>query len=201
MIKKFCGIVFFIVMFVPVISFAETKNPPRLNPATCWDADGHQISCPDRGQYDNGKICVTCTQPRFVDNGDLTITDNLTNLIWMKDAYAPGPAPCAPATDKTWLSAVDFAVCLNEKQFLGYRDWRLPTRSELEILADTKRKNPYERLNAQGFKNVKDGYYWSSTNYEYGIGRAWIVSFRGDSLYGANKTDGYYVWLVRNLRQ
>jgi hypothetical protein len=200
MIKKICVIIFIVVIFIPGFTFAEQKNPPRLDPATCWDADGHQISCPDRGQYDNGRICVTCTKPRFVDNGDQTITDNLTGLIWSKDAYAPGPGPCAPSTDKAWLSAVDYVHCLNEKKYLGFSDWRLPTMKELEIVADTKRKNPFERLNVQGFKNVKDGYYWSATNYEYGRGQAWVVSMSGGSVYGGIKTDGYYVWLVRNVR-
>ena len=50
----------------------------------------------DDGYYEKG---VQWPNPRFTDNLDGTITDNLTGLIWMKNANCSGP--------RTWDSALD----------------------------------------------------------------------------------------------
>jgi len=70
-------------------------------------------------------------QERFVDNGDETITDHESGLMWKK-------------TDtmidlKKWVNyqdAVDYARELKENKFAGYGDWRLPTRDEMNTLYD-----------------------------------------------------------------
>jgi len=70
-------------------------------------------------------------QERFVDNGDETITDHESGLMWKK-------------TDtmidlKKWVNyqdAVDYARELKENKFAGYGDWRLPTRDEINTLYD-----------------------------------------------------------------
>lgn len=76
--------------------------------------------------------------PRFSDHGDGTVTDNLTGLMWTKDANSPGPTQCAPYTglNQTWQDALDRAKCLNDNNYLGYNDWRLPNRKEIFSLID-----------------------------------------------------------------
>ncbi len=66
-------------------------------------ATGQTISyaAGDDGALAKGTVWPT---PRFVDNGDQTMTDNVTNLVWTKDGNAPGPNTCGPATTKTWYS-------------------------------------------------------------------------------------------------
>jgi len=80
---------------------------------------------------------------RFQDNEDGTVSDKKTNLIWKKtDSYQEL---------KKWLNwdmAQDFLKKLNEDQFAGHNDWRLPTRIELESL--------YEED-----KNIPWNYYWT----------------------------------------
>ncbi|MBF0345688.1 MAG: DUF1566 domain-containing protein [Nitrospirae bacterium] len=51
---------------------------------------------------------------RFTDNGDGTITDNLTGLEWMKDATS---------TAMTWQEAIDYCKELNKKEIR--HDWEL----------------------------------------------------------------------------
>ena len=58
--------------------------------------------------------------PNFVDNGDGTVSDTLTNLMWKKDdSYAEFKYGI------TWLEAHDYCEMLNDKKFASYDDWRL----------------------------------------------------------------------------
>ena len=63
--------------------------------------------------------------PSFVDNGDGTISDTRSNLMWKKDdsfkEFGYGI---------NWFEAQDYCEMLNEKQFAGFDDWRLPSGEE-----------------------------------------------------------------------
>ncbi|MFQ5444146.1 MAG: DUF1566 domain-containing protein [Nitrospinales bacterium] len=66
---------------------------------------------------------------RFVDNGDGTVTDHQTGLMWSK-------------TDtmndfKKWVNyqeSADYARTLRENKMAGYDDWRLPDKDEMSTL-------------------------------------------------------------------
>ena len=70
-------------------------------------------------------------QERVVDNGDETVSDRKTGLMWKK-------------TDsmmdlKKWVNyqeSVDYVRELRQKKFAGYDDWRLPTKDEMQTLYD-----------------------------------------------------------------
>lgn len=70
-------------------------------------------------------------QQRFVDNGDETVSDRKTGLMWKKTDTM---------TDlKKWVNyqdSVDYVRELKEKRFAGYDDWRLPTKDEMYSLYD-----------------------------------------------------------------
>jgi hypothetical protein len=68
----------------------------------------------------------------LVDNGDETVTDTETGLMWQK-ATAPGIY--------TWQQALAYAEGL-ELPSGGYSDWRLPNRNELQTLVDYTRYGP-----------------------------------------------------------
>ena len=63
----------------------------------------------------------------FIDNGDGTITDQATGLMWMQ---ADNGAPLR------WQQALDYAETAN---FAGYSDWRLPDAKELQSIVDYSR--------------------------------------------------------------
>jgi len=67
--------------------------------------------------------------PNFVDNGDGTISDTHSNLMWKKDdsykEYGYGI---------TWFEAHDYCEMMNGKKFAGYDDWRLPGIEESKSL-------------------------------------------------------------------
>lgn len=60
-------------------------------------------------------------QPSYTDNGDGTVTDNVTGLMWQQD----------PGEKMTWEEAVEN---LESFELGGYDDWRLPTVKELYSL-------------------------------------------------------------------
>ena len=74
---------------------------------------------------------VLSDKKRFCDNGDGTITDIETQLMWKQtDAYQD--------TSKwtNWFMAEDYIKSLNIKKFAGYVNWRMPTLEEAEELFD-----------------------------------------------------------------
>ncbi|HZX48626.1 MAG TPA: DUF1566 domain-containing protein [Nitrospirota bacterium] len=102
--------------------------------------------------------------PRFTVSGDC-VTDNLTGLMWTKDANLPG-------TYKTWQQVIGYA---NGLSLCGYTDWRLPNRKELHSLTDYYRSYP-ALPSGHPFLNVQSYYYWSSTSSASFEDSAWFVS-------------------------
>ncbi len=73
---------------------------------------------------------------RFIDNGDVTITDTRTGFMWMKeDSYQ------YKGHWLSWFQATDYIEELNQEGFAGYLDWRLPTIKELTTLYEAEKFN------------------------------------------------------------
>jgi hypothetical protein len=68
----------------------------------------------------------------FVDNGDGTITDKATGLMWQKSGSSRA---------KGWKRAQTYVKRLNRAQFAGYSDWRWPTIEELASLMEREKVN------------------------------------------------------------
>jgi hypothetical protein len=66
----------------------------------------------------------------FVDNGDGTISDLATGLMWSQDDSSAG---------MNWEAALAWVQEMNEANFLGYDDWRLPNAKELQSIVDYTR--------------------------------------------------------------
>jgi hypothetical protein len=100
------------------------------------------------------------SSPRFVDNGDNTVTDNETFLMWRKSTPSPVVSPAV-----TWNEAL--AKC-EELNLGGYRDWRLPTVEEWATIIDANNQFP-ALVEPNPFENViVNAPYWSSTEYVFG---------------------------------
>ncbi len=172
---------------------------PKTGQTTCYDSLGNVIACLGTGQDGDIQAGVAWPDPRFADNGDGTVTDNLTGLIWTKDTNAPGPAVCSPANRKTWQGALDYVTCLNANGYLGYTDWHLPNINELKSLLNAGQIDSGVWLETQGFNNAPSGAYWSSTTYAGWPSFAWFVKLSDGLMDSASKSgNGYYVWAVRS---
>jgi hypothetical protein len=139
--------------------------------------------------------------PRFADNQDGTVMDNLTGLVWLQDAGCFPPAPwLAALADVNQLTSG--ACGLNDGSRTG--QWRLPNLNELESVVDVSATAPALNANSP-FINVSSAIYWSSTSYsggEAGSPNAWAIRFRdgrymNDSTSNVKATANNEVWAVK----
>ena len=153
----------------------------------------------DDGDLEKG---VAWPNPRFTDNGDGTVTDNLTGLIWLKNANCFGTRSWNNAlSDSNGLSSGSCG--LTDGSNSG--DWRLPNKRELisithdgyygPSLPDTAGTGNWSQ--GDPFNNVQSDYYWSATTNASSTNYAWSVHMYYGYVYEAYKTNYYYVWPVR----
>jgi len=96
------------------------------------------------------QIGVAWPNPRFIDNGDGTVMDKLTDLVWLKkDFCSPVESPQHETEMKTWTEAIAFANSLHDgwtgdgyggdcdlSDGSSAGDWRVPNVRELLSLVD-----------------------------------------------------------------
>jgi hypothetical protein len=122
--------------------------------ATCRGQDGsHAAGCPTDG--------------RFMDNGDGTVTDLCTGLMWQQET-ADVRDPISNTV--VWCDAMEFCENLF---FAGYDDWRLPNARELQSIVDYGRREPA----IDPVFSALPQYYWSSTTFAETLFDAWGVGF------------------------
>lgn len=125
-------------------------------------------------------------QPSYTDNGDGTITDNVTGLMWQKDMGSK-------------ISFAEAAGTASALRLGGYSDWRVPTIKELyslilfsgQVSGETAIKNFInETYFIQPLGNTSigereiDAQTWSSTQY---LGR---TMNNDETVFGVNFVDG-----------
>ena len=156
---------------------------PATGQMTCWDSSGSVVACAGTGQ--DGELREGAPLA-YVDNGDGTVTDVNTGLVWEK------LSDDGTVHDKdnlyTWANAFTAHVAtLNAMSFAGRTDWRLPNVRELQSILDYQTTNPAV---ASAFNNncspacqattcscTVSGNYWSSTTSVSGPSSAWFVGF------------------------
>lgn len=157
--------------------------------------------------------CITCSGTpngtRWCDNGDGTVKDMTTGLIWLKKADWGG--------QRDWRDTASFDDAHTRAGILEpgaanadlsdgseYGEWRLPTFDELLHLAtgtEAVRSN-----NQRAFTGASDGYYWTSTTSENDpfcgdpLGCAMTIRiYTSYTTYSAAKSYSYgRVWPVRS---
>lgn len=167
---------------------------------TCWDAAGASRTCAGTGEDGEYQAGISVVSPHFSDNGDGTVTDNQTGLMWLKDA------DCGWGT-VTWQGALDTAADFNVGSAGGdcaeyddiatpYTDWRLPGLLELRSLVHFGAFNPALDPLHQ-FLDVSTGEHWTSTTYAGFPGAAWTLSLSQGLNLSSNKNNPRALWLVR----
>ncbi len=195
---EICLFGFVFLLFIPILSFAGVIELPQTGQTTCYDSSGNVINCAGTGQDGDIQAGVDWPDPRFKDNEDGTITDNLTGLMWLKDGNCFGSA--------TWEDALNIIADFNSNSVnyncqdytANYSDWVLPNINELKSLINADEPNMATWLNNVGFINVQIEKYWSSTTYIYNTAQKWAVSM--DYGFIDSRDKGYdfiKVWAVR----
>ena len=124
-------------------------------------------------------ISGTALAQQCTDNGDGTVTDNNTNLMWQQTTAGP----------MDWYEAMIYP---SGRSPGGHSGWRLPTRNELLALYNSPCKSQLDE---------KKSYYWSSTSNPNNSDYAWVIYY--DYLDGhsrGNKSSDFYVRAVRDIR-
>ena len=115
-------------------------------------------------------------QNNFVDNDDGTITDEATGLMWSQSDSGEG---------MNWEDALAWVQEMNDGNYLGYSDWRLPNAKELQSLVDYSRSpdttgsaaiDPlFESSEITDEAGKKDyPFYWSSTTFSGGSSAVYV---------------------------
>lgn len=182
-----------LILALAHIARAATITLPRTGQNACYDANGVIIACDNTGQDGDKRAGVAWPSPRFVDNKDGTVSDNLTGLIWLADANCTDTAG-GIARDGgllnwpsalTWSNHLASGKCgLSDKSVAG--DWRLPNINELRSLVDYSRHDP-GLPSGHPFSNVQSIWYWSSTSNPVYTGGAFNVGMSRGSVHVTGK--------------
>lgn len=179
---------------------AATITLPRTGQSACFDADGNTLACAGTGQDAEKQIGVAWPAPRFSDNGNGTLTDNLTGLVWLKHANCFGSLTWQQAlTAANSLTGHEGQCDLNDGSSSG--QWRLPNREELLSLVTYQQILPADWLNLQGFVSVQPEY-WTSDSYTpalTGSTNKWTVHLGEGYTYFASAGSLNNVWAVRDI--
>ena len=123
----------------------------------------------------------------YVDNGNGTVTDIETKLMWQQ----------ATAGEWNWDKAMSYCKRLS---LAGYTDWRLPDLDELKTLVDLNQNPPIQNppmINHTYFPNTVSSFDWSSTTDASYTNGAWGVDFSNGYDYMLYKNYSMYVRAVR----
>lgn len=157
------------------------------------------------GTLHGGYTCTgTMNGTRWCDNGNGTVRDMTTGLIWLKDASWGGShrwLSCSYTTvfDKVSTLANGAALTgtpatLTDNSAAG--DWRMPTKAELVAL--TTGTEAVLSGTPRAFSAVQDSWYWSSSTDASNSSSAWLVRMYDGYGYYGTKVYDYYVWPVRS---
>jgi hypothetical protein len=111
-------------------------------------------------QVCNDNIPATTPDSRFRDNGDGTVTDTGTRLMWKRCAEGQNGSACESGSPYMVLWG-DALWVASEADFAGYTDWRVPNKNELESLVERRCYDP--AINATYFPRTPRTRFWTSS--------------------------------------
>ena len=132
-------------------------------------------------------LCASLWGAPYTDNGNGTVTDSATGLVWQKCSAGQGTTLGDCGTGSiSWYTLSD-ALMFCEGLILGGRsDWRLPNINELMSIIDYTKDNP--SIDSSIFPNtIATMTWWSSTTQAHNTSRMWIIQFNIGNLTFSSK--------------
>ena len=163
----------------------DTSLARAFNPHTAWVAYGKSKSETYNVLCVSGNEIVSAIPSDFETSSDeKTFFDKRTGLIWQMESVS-----------KTWQEAFAYCKSLNNENYSGYSDWRLPNKNEISsLLAPDKSGKPYSNTPA-----ISNAMFWSSSTHPTDANYAWIANFAyGNPGNNHDKTGNRYVRCVRS---
>lgn len=187
---------------------------PQTGQTVCYDESGPltntgaEIPCAGTGQDGDKQAGKPWPVPRYTDNNNGSVTDNLTGLIWLKNATCLWTT-WQDAIDKSKALKGDGSQCdLTDGSVAG--QWRLPNRKEMLSLLDRQRQDPalsighpFQGFNSYGYAG-RFLWYWTSTYVRPYPNFAYMVNMYDGELDREMRTDSMsslYAWPVRDSGQ
>lgn len=169
---------------------------PDTGQTQCYDNGSPPLAgaCPNGNAGQDGDYSPAAAAPSYRDNGDFTVTDNRTGLMWKRCTEGKNNDATCTGTAATyvWTSALSQCETLT---FAGYSDWRLPNMKELISILNYANLNP--SINITYFPSTINGFYWSGTTYVGSTPNAWYVYFADGGVTNSLKVNTYYARCVR----
>jgi hypothetical protein len=200
--------IFCALTFAAAADQAHAFRLPDTGQTSCYDTYSNTVSnCTGSGQDGAWGI----NPMSFTDNGDGTITDNNTLLMWQKcSAGQTNESVCdSSPTAYNWFQAMgmsddtynpsgSFTDVCGSLTLGGHNDWRLPAAKELMSIVDYSIPYPGPAVKGEYFPNTSASNYWSSTEMApSGHSHRWALNFTDGYLMHANSPLTYYVRCVR----
>ena len=134
-------------------------------------------------QHLQHNIISTSPSNVFTDNGDGTVTDQRTGLMWMRCPVGQRWKAYQCHGKAVALDIEKFQKKLRNRKYAGHTDWRIPEIDELSTITELARINP--AINVTIFPNTPAKSFWSNTVFSNDTRKYWQVQF----LYGDNHVD------------
>lgn len=174
----------------------------------CYDSAGTGRDCAGTGEDGETQAGVAWPTPRFTDNGNGTVTDNLTGLIWLQDANCRDDEI---GDAIAWQGALDWvddfntmSIACDNYTAMTFEDWRLPNIKELHSLSDLSQGSP-ALPSGHPFLNVPFGMapdftspnFWSSNSPTFFATSAYVLTLDFAGIGTVAKSEEHFVWPVR----
>ncbi len=155
--------------------FDKSRNTTNIGIVIVFLALFLNVSAWAEGLKDQKPIAESADK-RFANFADGTTLDRETGLLWMTRDYWQVNAKWV-----NWYTANEYVQRMNNKNFAGYQDWRLPTPEEAGTLYDRRKRNE----DKDGDKIFIDpmfpkGAGWSTWTSEEKRNKAVAVSFKDE---------------------
>ncbi len=145
-------------------------------------------------------VACSAAKPNFAFL-EKTAVDQNTGLTWARNANMPGRQLIWRGDDNVY----EYMKRLNETNYAGYADWRVPTKEEIAKLVeyaksmgyDEKKMDtwPYQKLRQLGFIDVRDYDYWTSTRKS--PTEMWTADMTSGRIAPKPENKPYCLWPVR----
>lgn len=173
-----------ILLLVSSFAFSQTVTKSMLLiPDT-----GQNLSYTTTFGEDND---YTINSPSYIDNGDGTITDNITGLMWQK-------------TDGGEMTIESASTYCDNLTLANFTDWRLPTPMEAYSILNIQNANP--AINTTYFSNTTAEYWWTNTFQAGDNTKVWVTNAGGgignhskSETISAGGTKKFHVRAVRDI--
>jgi hypothetical protein len=244
--RKTCASAFGFIIFLMASAIVLAAPVPDTGQIKCYNATV-EIPCPSPGQAFYGQDAQYTINPmsytKLDGNGNtlsdsamswVMVKDNVTGLIWEMKANKDGVMnyndPHDADNTYTWYDdhtgtpgtgtdTEDFVKALNDANYGGYSDWRMPTIKELWNIVNFSIPYSGPTIDTGYFTDTVSSFYWSSTtyiNFRSTEGFAWGVyfSYGGDdipptvrpavcmsALFVRDSLDHWLIWQLDHLVQ